>query len=737
MEEVKRNDLLIFKNEVLEDIKNAELKFNEKLMILTKQFQNSDLINQQKFEYYKDKFEEILKQVDTTEFQYKINDKMDKYVKKMDDIIVNNNIKIQIMEKKLADSCYKYDEIYLKNMSSPGLIGDGCPYPTMKSFFNHLDKKIKELIKTKDKAFSDFNSLKSYIDKSFESFEKHIEKKAEEILEIILEKVKDNDKTMNNKMKALEDKFEHIRLDNGKYIYNIIKNQEIINEKLKFELKKYSVINETLFNFYNKQNKIQNSNNKEKNYKTLLNNKSTKRDLKKTSLNMNEIIPALQKMEENFNLNGDLYKNNDLKDLKLKIEDSHHFEIKRKETFNKNNIKENKSLFLRRSTLSDFNSNFKLYNHNFKSNLFLEDNIKSLSKNKSSNQKINKNNENSFKTEEEQKDIGEERYNQKLNNFTINTTKSEKKIFDKNKEDNFPLNHKKRSITFGNPELFKNKLHLSLKTENKDKTISQDTYIRPKINNNYLNLKIINEEKNEEIKNEIKETKEEIKYINEEIKEIKNIIKNLKDEKEKEKENKINETNEEKKSISEKENKDKEENVNKQTSNINNNNINYKNFSINFPEKENIENKRDEKIEIIYKYFEKKNEEVNENIDIIKKQMNYLIREISKIIKNKKLIKTHNILKFNNSISDNINLNNLYISNDSIVPLKYSDRPSKINEKSLSLDVSDTNNIKKNKRVLYITHNNSKNNNNYNDKENYCFLLNKIEPYLIKKFSNS
>ena len=153
MEEVKRNDLIFFRNDILQDIKNLEININEKISTLTTNLQNFNLLNDQKYEYYKDKYNEILSKADTSEFQSKIKEKMEKFGKKFEELTINNNVKIQKMEKDLADSCYKYDKIYLKNMSSPGLIGDGCPYPTMKSFFVYVDKKIKEMIRLSNKTF--------------------------------------------------------------------------------------------------------------------------------------------------------------------------------------------------------------------------------------------------------------------------------------------------------------------------------------------------------------------------------------------------------------------------------------------------------------------------------------------------------------------------------------------------------------------------------------------------------
>ena len=61
MEEVKRNDLIFFRNEVLEDMKTLEFRLNERISKLSKDFQNSNLINENKFNAYEKKIEEFIK----------------------------------------------------------------------------------------------------------------------------------------------------------------------------------------------------------------------------------------------------------------------------------------------------------------------------------------------------------------------------------------------------------------------------------------------------------------------------------------------------------------------------------------------------------------------------------------------------------------------------------------------------------------------------------------------------
>ena len=745
MEEVKRNDLIFFRNDILKDIKNLEIKINERISLLTEQLQNSNLIFSQKFEYYQEKFDEVLKNVDTSEFQNKIKEKIEKYGKKIEETIINNNMKIQKIEKDLANSCYKYDKIFLKNMSSPGLIGDGCPYPTMKSFFMYLDKKLKELMKNSDKTFSDFNSLKIYLEKAIESFVVQIEKKEDLLDKNNEEKLKEYEKKINEKKKYLEDRFEHIRVENSKYIYNIIKNQEIINEKLKLEIKKYSLINEALIQYYNKQNKSLNNNKTVRNYNYLIKPNYTKDTEKKNVLSLNEVLPALKKIEENFNFNDILYKNEEKNDLD-------EFKKSQKSLSINNILKTNKSSFLRRS----------IGNFSFKSNknypnlsLYKEDNFKTLYPLKIAS--LNKKTESKSKIKSEEKQIKTgENNNSKLNIVDINSEKSEVKMLRKIPENNLvPLTIRKsifkEEISVNNETEFKNELKIAINNGNeKDKIDKKEKHKGDKENKN--------DNKNNDIIKRNFLNANTINVINEENSDIKRKEENLSSNKDK------NEKNVFIKEYKTKEKKKNDKNINYiryyHTANSSINTISHsRKYESN---NRNIDISIEQKINKIYKFIDKNNEEVNKKFDIIKRQLNYLLKEIIKIIKDGNKLKNNIIMKTNSNsnFDHNINFNNLYISGNSIIPMKakLSSKSLKKSEKSNSFNKSEYKNIKKTKvRVINIVHNGIKTNNNNinnninkenndnkssnnvdedNEIDNYCFVLNQIEPYLIKKFQD-
>ena len=845
MEEVKRNDLIFFRNDILQDIKKIEVTINEKISDLTKQFQNTNLINDQKFELYKEKYNEVLKKADTSDFQKKINDKFEKQGKKIEDSIINNNVRIQKIEKDLADSCYKYDKLYIKNMSSPGLIGDGCPFQTMKTFFVYVDKKIKELIGISNKIFNDFNSLKSYLDKTMESFEKQMEKRSIEMDKYNEEKLKNYEKKIEDKKKYLEDRFEHIRVENSNYIYNIIKNQEIINEKLKLEIKKYSVINETLIEFYKKQKKAETKNNKlGSNYKYLLNSKSSKKNQKKMSLNINEVLPAIQKIEENYKFNDILYKNQDQNESKIKMEDSHFEEKDQKGLpINQNFVKNNDSLLLRRCTIGNINYQSNLFYPNL--NIYKDDTIRTLFQ-PSKISEINRQLENKFKTVEKQIETVNESNTKLITNDinnvkNINNVKSEKKLFTKTYENIIPIQLKKSIMKEENEdknkEEYKNEFTNTTNIE-----YNKDNYVQFKDHKNGKEDKDAQKDKENKINKIDKEGKyykehrenniDKLEDKNDKNKDFKDdkvdmlykYVKNNKncfedkDEKDnnnfsnkydKDKDN--NKNNNNKKDKTDKDNNkndkfDKDNNKNDKFNkdeedhqsisknnfiNINNkimineeridakrkeekesfdskeikrekeviikeykikddkrNNITINNNNISYSLKEenkyrNNEIKIDKTINQIYKYIEKNNEETNKKIDIINRHINYLLKEILIITKNKNKLKNNINLKntSNSHFENNINLSNLYISNNSILPLKtqYTNRLYQYSEKSNSFNNNENKNTKKGlNRVINISQNNHKNKNINDDYdiENYCFVLSKIEPYLIRKFDS-
>ena len=251
MEEITRNDFSFFQNEILKDIKELEKKVNEKLSTVSKNFENTALIIEQKYENANVRMEEILKKLEEEKIMEKINDRLDKFNSKIEETITVSNTKIASFQKDLSNACFKYDKIFLNNISSPGLIGDGCPYQTMRSFLEYVNSKIKELISSKEKSVLDFKKYEEWINKSLDKFKEEIIDNKNEIKQYLIKEIKQYDKRSIEKMNIVEDKLSFIRIENGRYNYNLNKKWEELNEKLQL----FYTMNENLVNIYNNSRK--------------------------------------------------------------------------------------------------------------------------------------------------------------------------------------------------------------------------------------------------------------------------------------------------------------------------------------------------------------------------------------------------------------------------------------------------------------------------------------------------
>ena len=246
MEEITRNDFSFFQNEILSDMKKMENKLNEKITKISKNFQNTALIIQQKYEIMKSKMDQITKTFEENTLIEDINNKLDKFNKKIEETTIINNTKIASFQKDLSNACYKYDKIFLNNISSPGLIGDGCPYQTMRAFLEFVNNTIKDIISSKDKSITNFKKYEDWVKESLDKFKEEIEVNKNEFYEFLNKEIKQYDKRSYEKMKVVEEKLSFIKIENGRYNYNFNKKSEELEEKLKI----FYTMNDNLVNIY-------------------------------------------------------------------------------------------------------------------------------------------------------------------------------------------------------------------------------------------------------------------------------------------------------------------------------------------------------------------------------------------------------------------------------------------------------------------------------------------------------
>jgi glucan-binding YG repeat protein len=129
-------ELLYFKEEIFHTLKEFEKKISEKtkeslVQFNTKIEETNLLINKYKNEtnifLTKEDFQKEKKEIikESSNLKY-FNDKF-------------NELEIQIsaLRKDFNDSCFKYDKIFIDQLTLPGIIGEKCKYKGIRDYIKH------------------------------------------------------------------------------------------------------------------------------------------------------------------------------------------------------------------------------------------------------------------------------------------------------------------------------------------------------------------------------------------------------------------------------------------------------------------------------------------------------------------------------------------------------------------------------------------------------------------------
>ena len=222
-----KNDFLFFQNEILGDIKNIDLKTNEKFNQITSYLETQKNLNEKKQKDLNALIEKLTKKIQEKTDLEKFEEKLKQSIKDMQDKSVKLEIKFNILNKDLKDACFRYDKIFASNLSVPGLVGSGCPYENLRYFIEFVNLKLNELIKLKDKQNLDTKTYKEKLESIIKQNQIQFDTMEMKSKKIIEEEIKKGDELTRERISAIYGKIEQNKFDNdkilGEYKFNLDK----------------------------------------------------------------------------------------------------------------------------------------------------------------------------------------------------------------------------------------------------------------------------------------------------------------------------------------------------------------------------------------------------------------------------------------------------------------------------------------------------------------------------------
>ena len=444
-----KNDFLFFKDEILGDIKKIELSTSDKFSKISSYLENQKEYNEKKYKELEMSIENLSKKIKEKTDLERLEDKLEKSIKTLKDLNTTLDIKLNILNKDLKDTCFKYDKIISNNLFVPGVVGIGCPYENMRFFIEYANIKLSELIKTKDKNNLDNKSYKERMEGIIKQNTFQFETMENKFTQLIKIEVNKYDEMCRQRIVDVYTKLEKDKSDNNK----VIDEQKLNLDKLTKDFDKF------YYEDWANQNKLCNSLNrklgKNKDEFNSINNKLKELDdlIKKINSNSNNYIRKSNAHTFLFKQIQEKYDTNISDNEKLNNKKSNNMEIKKiairnqkynitpKDEIYKENISYEK---IGPKTNHSFNKKINDINITNENNIIPNNKEKSEKKKKANNEIIEINNNKENTKSRNKKSIDKKSNISDIQDTSVDCVNNNNKVF--RKLDFKSLNIKKRKF---------------------------------------------------------------------------------------------------------------------------------------------------------------------------------------------------------------------------------------------------------------------------------------------------
>jgi len=259
-----RQDILLFKEEVLKDVKNSERQFKKKFGLM------EDLLKEQmdayelKVKSFEERIMNISNLVSSDRTILEKIEELNKFKDEIKDKVLTDSIKLSNIEIDYKTNLKNIESILASSVIYPGIIGYSGKFKTFHQFMDYVLKEISELNFFKEKSILDLGPYKKKIDESLEYVKLQVNHIIGSTNEFTIKHVSDSEQRLKSLIQLYDDRLQDTRVENAHYsiglqkkseeLSGLIKNmyeiKEDIYKKLKDEVKNMKIEQKNLTRYF-------------------------------------------------------------------------------------------------------------------------------------------------------------------------------------------------------------------------------------------------------------------------------------------------------------------------------------------------------------------------------------------------------------------------------------------------------------------------------------------------------
>ena len=238
-----KSDILMFKDETLKDIKEAQRKMQEKYNSLNIEVKEKLDKYELRINAYETKIMELSKLINTDK---EIRDKVDNLMEfkdKTNDTILTEKIRLDNFRNDLNSNVDRIDQILKDSVIYPGVIGGICRYKTFHELIDYVLTQCSLNLTFREKSILDFKSYKTKLENIITSFNTQTTSLLNTTSEYTKTCIKELEERMKSIYNIYDDRLQDARIENANYAIGL----EKATEALKKELQNLYIIKKELY----------------------------------------------------------------------------------------------------------------------------------------------------------------------------------------------------------------------------------------------------------------------------------------------------------------------------------------------------------------------------------------------------------------------------------------------------------------------------------------------------------
>ena len=284
-----RDDLIIFKNDTLKDIKQTEKTLLDK-------FKDVEFTIIQKIEGFDQQFLQFNKKmIEISSFIESLRDvtnninSLTSFKTKSENTLIDLDIKLKSLDKDSHNSIFNIENILKSSVIYPGIFGTNAKFKTFHAFIDHILLYISQFRQFRDKITKEVNTNRTNAENSLDLLKIQLDSAIEKTQTLLNNEMTNRDEKIQSEFKLYDDKIRNLRMENAKSFEDV--QDRIEHVRIKFN-EKFDDINGKKDELFFKYNVLEGN---------CSQNTNDVKSLMEKNLKINKIINEINYKVENIN----------------------------------------------------------------------------------------------------------------------------------------------------------------------------------------------------------------------------------------------------------------------------------------------------------------------------------------------------------------------------------------------------------------------------------------------------